>query len=71
MHLNFIIIISFLLYCKPKWHNKANMGRVGEFGGFPCNSEKVVFLANGNMYEVQSNTFFLSGKALYPLKALP
>jgi hypothetical protein len=61
-----------ILYCKLKWYNKANRGeRLGACKGFPCNSVKLVLLANGNRYEVDSNTFFLSGEALYPLKILP
>jgi hypothetical protein len=44
--------------------------RVGAREGFACNSVKLVSLANGNRYEVDSNTFFLSGKALCPFKTL-
>jgi hypothetical protein len=44
--------------------------RVGAREGFVCNSVKLVLLANGNRYEVDSNTSFLTGKALYPLKKL-
>jgi hypothetical protein len=53
-----------LLQAKMAQQNK--QGRVGVRKGFPCNSVKLVLLANGNRYEVDSNTFFLSGKALYP-----
>ncbi len=45
--------------------------RVGVPKGFPCNSVKLVLLANGNRYEVDSNMFFLSGKAHCPNKILP
>ncbi len=34
--------------------------RVGARKGFACHSVKVVFLAQGNRYEVASSTFFLS-----------
>jgi hypothetical protein len=40
--------------------------RVGACEGFAYHSVKLVLLANGNRYEVDSNTYFLSGKALYP-----
>jgi hypothetical protein len=45
--------------------------RVGARAGFACHSVKLVLLANGNRYEVDSNTSFRSGKALYPFKILP
>jgi hypothetical protein len=45
--------------------------KVGACEGFAYNSVKLAFLANGNMYEVDSNTLFQSGKALYPFKMLP
>jgi hypothetical protein len=38
--------------------------RVGAREGFAYHSLKLVLLANGNRYEVDSNTFLLSGKAL-------
>jgi hypothetical protein len=40
--------------------------RVGASEGFPYHSVKLVLLANGNGYEVDSDTFFfcLSGKAM-------
>jgi hypothetical protein len=44
--------------------------RVGVFEGFAYHSVKLVFLANGNRYGVNFNTFFLSDKALYPFKVL-
>jgi hypothetical protein len=44
--------------------------RVGAREGFAYHSVKLVLLANGDRYEVDSNTFFLSGKALYPFKIL-
>jgi hypothetical protein len=50
---------------------QGKQGRVGARKGFQCNSVKVVLVANSNRYEVDSNTFFLSCKALYPLKILP
>jgi hypothetical protein len=40
--------------------------RVGAFQGFVYHSVKLVLLANGNRYEVDFNTVFVSGKALYP-----
>jgi hypothetical protein len=45
--------------------------RVGASEGFAYHSVKLVLLANGNRYEVDSNTFISSGKALYPVKILP
>ncbi len=42
----------------------------GTIPGFPCNSVKQVLVANGNRYEVDSNTFFLISKAHYPYKIL-
>jgi hypothetical protein len=45
--------------------------RVGVRKGLPCNSVKLVLLANnGNRYVIDSNTFFLSGEALYPFTKL-
>jgi hypothetical protein len=35
--------------------------RVGACEGFGYHSVKLVLLANGNRYEVDSNTFFVSG----------
>ncbi len=60
--------LSTLLQSKTAQQGK--QGRVGVCEGFACNSVKLVSLANGNRYEVDSNTFFLSGKALYPYKIL-
>jgi hypothetical protein len=45
--------------------------RVGAREGFPYHSVKLVLLANGNRYEVDSNTLFLSGEALHPFELLP
>ncbi len=46
--------------------------RVGTRKDFTYHSAILVSLANGNMYEVDSNTFFfLSGKALYPFRHFP
>jgi hypothetical protein len=45
--------------------------RVGARKGFAYNSVKLVLLANGNRYEVDSKTIFLSGKAIYPFQVLP
>jgi hypothetical protein len=44
--------------------------RVGAREGFVYNSVKLVLLANGNRYEVESNTVFPSGKALYPFELM-
>ncbi len=44
--------------------------RVGAQEGFAYHSAKLVLLANGNWYEVDSNTFFPSGKTLCPFKVL-
>ncbi len=49
---------------------QGKQGRVGDRRGFLCNSVKLVLLANSNRYEVDYNTFFLSGKALYPYEIL-
>jgi hypothetical protein len=40
--------------------------------GFAYLSVKLVVVANGNRYEVDSSTFvFLSGKALHPFRVVP
>jgi hypothetical protein len=44
--------------------------RVGARKGFPYNSVELVLLANGNRYQVDSNEFFASDKALYPTEIL-
>ncbi len=44
--------------------------RVEASEGFANHSVKLVLLANGNRYGVDSNMFF-SGKALYSFKTLP
>jgi hypothetical protein len=44
--------------------------RVGAREGFAYHSVKLVLLANGNRYEVDSNTFSLRGKALYLFKVM-
>jgi hypothetical protein len=41
--------------------------RVGACEGFAYHSVKLVSLANGNRYEVDSNKLFLTGKAIYAL----
>jgi hypothetical protein len=45
--------------------------RGGACKGFAYHSLKLVLLASGNRYEDDSNTFFLSGKALFPFNELP
>ncbi len=45
--------------------------RIGARQSFAYHSVKLVLLANGNTNDVDSNTLFLSGKALYPFKVLP
>jgi hypothetical protein len=42
--------------------------RVGACEGFACDSGKVVLQANGDRYEVDSNTLLLSGKAIHPFE---
>jgi hypothetical protein len=42
--------------------------RVGAREGLAYNEYKMVLLANGDRYEVDSSTFSLSGKALYPFE---
>jgi hypothetical protein len=44
--------------------------RVGASEGFAYHSVKLVLLANSNRFEVDSNTFFQSGEALFPFKIL-
>jgi hypothetical protein len=39
---------------------------VGAREGFAYRSVKLVLLANGNRYEVDSNTFFVSGNTICP-----
>jgi hypothetical protein len=41
--------------------------RVGACKSFAYNSVKMVVLANGRRYELDSNTFSLSSKALCPV----
>jgi hypothetical protein len=38
--------------------------KVGACKGFPCNSVKLVLLANCNRYKVDSKTIFLNREAL-------
>jgi hypothetical protein len=45
--------------------------RVGAREVFAYHSVKLVSLADIYRYEVDCNTIFLSGKALYPFKILP
>jgi hypothetical protein len=45
--------------------------RVGARKGFAYDSVKLVLLAKGNQYEVESNTLFISGKALSSFEVLP
>jgi hypothetical protein len=44
---------------------------VGARKGFPDNSLKLVLLANGNRYEVDSHTLFIRGKVIYSFRVLP
>ncbi len=55
-----------LLICDYKMAQQGKQMRVGAREGFAYHSVKLVLLANGNRYEVDSNTCFLYGKALYP-----
>ncbi len=45
--------------------------RVGAREGFTYNSVEPVLLIKGDRYKVDSNTFFPSGKAIYPFEILP
>ncbi len=45
--------------------------RVGACEGFAHHSVKVVLLANGNRYKVDSIKCFLNDKALYPFEISP
>jgi hypothetical protein len=42
--------------------------KVGACEGFAYHSFNLVLLVNGNRYAVDFNTFYVSGKALYPFK---
>ncbi len=57
--------LKFLLYCKPKWHNMI----VGARKGFAYRSVKLVSLANGNRYEVDSKNVLCKWWSLlfYPI----
>jgi hypothetical protein len=44
---------------------------IGARKGFAYHSVELVLLANSNRNEVDSNTFILSGKCLYPFEVLP
>ncbi len=50
---------------------QGKQGSAGVCKGFPCNSVKLGLLANSNRHEVDPNTCFLSGKALFLNKILP
>jgi hypothetical protein len=65
-NLNYRILISTSYFTASWIGTTRQTGGVSACKGFRCNSVKLVLLANGNRYEVDSNTFFLSGKALYP-----
>ncbi len=56
---------------QAKMVQRGKQGRVGARQGFSCNSVKLGLLVNINMYEVDSNTFFLIFKAIYPSKIVP
>jgi hypothetical protein len=56
---------------QAKMAQQGKQMRVGACKGFPYHSVTLVLLANGNRYDVDSNTFLLSGKALYQFKILP
>ncbi len=45
--------------------------RVGPQEGFAYHSVKLVLLSNSTRYEFDPDKYFLSRKALYPLKVLP
>jgi hypothetical protein len=45
--------------------------RLGARKGFAYLSVKLVLLANNNSYEIDSNTFYPSGKAICPFEVLP
>jgi hypothetical protein len=56
---------------QAKMENQGKQVKVGARGGFPYNSLKLVQLAYCDEFNLDSNTFFLSGKALYPITILP
>jgi hypothetical protein len=45
--------------------------KIGAHEGFAYNTVTLISPANVNMYEVDSNTYFLNGQAIYPLRVLP
>ncbi len=55
---------------QAKMAQQGKQMRVGTREGFAYQSVKLVLLADGNRYEVDSNTLLRSGKALYPIKLL-
>ncbi len=62
--------LTHLMHC----NNMAQQGkqlRVDAREGCPCDSVKLVLLANVNRYEVDFNTFLLSGEILYPCEISP
>jgi hypothetical protein len=55
---------------QAKMAQQGKQMRVGAREGFAYDSVKLVLLANGNRYEVDSDKLFHSGKALYPFRIL-
>jgi hypothetical protein len=70
IQLDYKTLISSSNFTQYKMAQQGKQMRVGAHKGFAYNSVKLVLLANGNRYEVDSNTFSQSGKALYPFKVL-
>jgi MFS superfamily sulfate permease-like transporter len=56
---------------QAKMAQQCKQMRVGAWKGFAYHSVKVVILANSNRYDVDSNKFFLGGKAVYPFEVSP
>ncbi len=59
------ILISSFNFTASQMAQQGKQMRVGAFEGFGYQSVKLVLPANGNMYEADSYTCFLTGKALY------
>jgi hypothetical protein len=69
--LNHRIISSNPTFLQAKMAQQGKQMRVGARKGFAYHSVKLVLLANGNGYEVDSSMVFLCDKTLYPIKTLP
>ncbi len=72
IHQNYKIFISISHFTANQMAQQGRQMRVGSGEGFAYHLVKLVLLADGNRYEVDSNTFFLCQVVkLYPFEVLP